>query len=91
MICPFFVSEPACGKMSKQRKAAHEALVRKRIRCEGITPGGKTFVEFRTPDEKKEHRESFCESKCYQGCPVAQMLLEQHEIKTHKITQKGKV
>ena len=91
VICPFFVIEPTCGEMSKQRKAAHEALVKKRIRCEGITPGGKIYAEFRNPDEKKEHMENFCESKCYEGCPVAQMLLAQYGMKPYKITQKGKV
>ncbi|MBQ2876976.1 MAG: hypothetical protein IJE25_08195 [Clostridia bacterium] len=91
IVCPFYIEEPECGGMSNAAKAAHELVVRKRIRCEGLTKGGKLFVEFRNEREKLEHLNSFCESKCYKGCPVAQMLLEQYEFRSKRITQKGKV
>lgn len=92
LVCPFYVQEPVCANMTTQTKKAHMELVSKRIRCEGLSYGGKLFVEFKTPEEKEEHENDFCCSHCYKGCPVAQMLLEQYDTKGKKkyITSKGR-
>lgn len=90
IICPFYVAEPECASLSNCAKAAHEVLKRRRIRCEGLTPGGKLFIEFKTPSEKSDHKANFCASMCYKGCPVAQMLLENYDMRKKRITDKGR-
>ena len=78
-MCPFFIEEPGCGKLTPKLKAAHRRLCGRRIRCEGLTAKGKIYIEFPTEEERREHTESFCYSRCWQGCPMAQMLNEQYE------------
>lgn len=77
-ICPFFEEEPSCGHSIKQHKA-HERIAKRRIRCEGLSPGGKILLEFSSEREKREHCENFCYSKCWRGCPLAQVLMDNYE------------
>lgn len=78
-MCPFYIEESGCGTLTPRMRAAHRRLTRRRIRCEGLTQGGKIYVEFPTEEERREYAESFCYSRCWGGCPVAQMLGEQYE------------
>lgn len=77
--CPFFVEEPGCDKLSGAAKRARDIQLSKRIRCEGIHKGGKIFLEFASKAERDEHRENFCYSNCWQGCPIANMLYENYD------------
>lgn len=81
VVCPFYIEEPSCANMTPRVKAAHARLMRKRIRCEGICPGGKIYLEFGCQREKEGYLESFCYTNCWQGCPVAIMLLMQYDAK----------
>ena len=72
--CPFFQEEASCAGLTPRAKIAHEYLKKCRIRCEGLRPGGKIFLEFEDPRERDEHYENFCVSECWRGCPLAQML-----------------
>ena len=73
-VCPYFTEEPSGGS-----RKLHELLTKTRIRCEGLTPGGKIFLEFPNAASKQEHLEDFCYCDCWQGCPIALMLNEKYE------------
>jgi len=77
-VCPFFVEEAACGGSRKQL-AQRKLVQKRRIRCEGLSPGGKITVEFKSELECEEHRYSFCYSKCWKGCPLAGILNEKYK------------
>jgi hypothetical protein len=79
-ICPFFQEEAGCENMPEPMKEVHKRACAKRIRCEGLTRGGKIFLEFESASEKKQHLESFCYDRCWEGCPMAEMLLAGYGI-----------
>ena len=81
-ICPFFQEEAGCENMPQRMREAHMGACSKRQRCEGLTPGGKIFLEFEGKKDRDDHRESFCYTYCWEGCPVAVMLLEEHGVRT---------
>lgn len=80
-VCPFFVEESGCANMPDKIKEGHKLLCSCRIRCEGLVPGSKLFLEFNSHTERNEHKDNFCYDRCWEGCPVAQILLEQYGLK----------
>lgn len=81
-MCPFFQEEAGCENMPPKMREAQRRVREKRQRCEGLTPDGKIFVGFNSKEERDGHRESFCYTYCWEGCPVAMMLLEEHGVRT---------
>lgn len=49
------------------------------IRCEGAIEGTNTEVRFAKVCRLPRHRFDFCDSDCWKGCPVAQMLNQKNE------------
>ena len=72
--CPFYQEEPSCDALPERARRWRKHVTRRRIRCEGLTPEGKIFLEFKSPEERTEHYNNFCTSECWRGCPLAQML-----------------
>ena len=89
-MCPFFIEEAGCGNLSPAMKTAREKVLKQRIRCEGLTPGGNIHVEFKSKAERDEHRENYCYTMCYNACPVAAMLWEQRafEMELEELKQR---
>lgn len=65
-ICPFF--------KEISWKDGDKSKVQKQIKCEGLSEGGLIYLTFNTREERNSHREDFCRSACYEGCPIAIML-----------------
>ena len=77
IICPFFKT-PATNGSSRNRKSA-AALNRekkKKIVCEGLQKDSVLTQEFKSREERDKHKESFCASLCWRGCPIAIALME---------------
>ena len=66
IVCPFYQEPPgsARGRITEN----------KRIRCEGVTVGGRIMLEFRSRAEREAWCDDFCRSQCYRGCPIAQLV-----------------
>ena len=71
--CPYYIEPPSNGR-SKSFEALSKVRERKRVRCEGLTPGGRLMIEFATANEREDFCEDFCCSGCWRGCPIAIML-----------------
>lgn len=71
--CPFFLEAPSNARSSKF-EAMNRVREAKRIRCEGLSPGGRLMLEFATSEEREGFCDDFCRSACWRGCPVALML-----------------
>lgn len=65
-ICPFF--------KEISWKDGDKSRVQRQIKCEGLSEGGFLYLTFNTIEERNSHREDFCRSACYEGCPIAIML-----------------
>lgn len=71
--CPFF-SEAPSARGNPRIAAIRRVAEAKRIRCEGLSPGGRLMIEFATAGEREDFCEDFCRSSCWRGCPIAIML-----------------
>lgn len=67
-ICPFF--------KEISWKDGDKSRIQRQIKCEGLSEAGSIFVTFNTIEERNSHREDFCRSVCYRGCPISIMLNE---------------
>lgn len=83
IICPFFKEPAGCAKQTRTERAnrAKERIERRRLRCEGVTKGGKTTLEFKTDVERDRHRARYCASYNYKECPIAKALAEKYKEK----------
>ncbi len=83
IICPFFKEPAGCGNQTKTERGnrAKERQERRRLRCEGVTKGGKITIDFKTDTERDRHRTRYCVSYNYINCPIAKALAEKYKEK----------
>lgn len=48
------------------------------ISCEGVVYGSNIDVRFDKVSRVPKHRYDFCDTTCWQGCPVAQMISQKY-------------
>lgn len=72
IVCPFFKH-----KENKDLVKKIEPFV---IGCEGAFEGSLVILHyFQSGAKRNRHLNDFCKSKCWQGCPYAQMLNDELE------------
>lgn len=51
-----------------------------KIKCESFNePVLQLALEFRNMKKRDEYLESFCNTKCWEGCPIAQLISEKYK------------